>query len=76
LRSSTAVYLKTRMRDHPGFLFYAVFKSCNEALKYPSVGCFYRPMGVPNPSARTYSVQTGDNAKSSVNKLQASRLDG
>ena len=33
-----------------------------EALKYQSVGCFHRPMGVPNPSARTYSVQTGGSA--------------
>jgi len=43
-------------------------------LKYPSVGCFYRPMGVPNPSARTYSVQTGGNAKPSRSQLTISSV--
>jgi len=31
--------------------------------KYPSAGCFYRPVGVPNRSVCTYSVQAGGNAK-------------
>ena len=29
-----------------------------ELVKYPSVGCFYRLMGLPNPSVRTSSVQS------------------
>jgi hypothetical protein len=40
-----------------------------KGLKYPSVGWLCGLMGVPNPSARKKSVQTGSNAKLTNNKI-------